>query len=144
MLSEISERTGRRRDNARRSLVMAEARTLVECTGVMYRLVPEVAAAFDAELKATGIKASERLDRQKYEREPQAYRECLIRRVNQIPEVWPLTEQAGEPELDGYIEDLESIAFADDPGPANGPIPEPQPALERETVQTFGKSVEGS
>ena len=48
-----------------------------------------------------------------------------------------------EPELDGYIEDLERVAFADGPGPAYRPIPEPQPALEREIVQKFGKSVEG-
>jgi hypothetical protein len=40
--------------------------------------------------------------------------------------------------------DLERVAFADGPGPAYRPILEPQPVLERETVQTFGKSEPGA
>jgi hypothetical protein len=40
--------------------------------------------------------------------------------------------------------DLERVAFADGPGPVYRPIPEPQPALGRETVQTFGKSEPGA
>ncbi len=68
-LSEISARTGRRRDNVRRSLLMAEARALVECSGETYRLVPDVRSALDDELEASGIKRAERLQRDRYERE---------------------------------------------------------------------------
>jgi hypothetical protein len=120
-LTEISERTGRRRDNVRRALVMAEVRSLVECSGEIYRLGPEFRSALDDELEASGIKRAERLDRRKYERERQAYRERLIRRANGIPEVWSSMGRAEEPEPDGYIEDLE-------------PVPDP------ETFQPPGKS----
>jgi hypothetical protein len=72
-------------------------------------LAPEFAAALDNELEATGIKRAERLDRQKYEREREIYRERLIRRRNRIPEVWPSTGRAGEPEPDGFTEDLQRV-----------------------------------
>ncbi len=120
-LSEISARTGRRRDNVRRALVMAEARALVECSGETYRLVPEFAAALDAELEASGIKRAERLQRDRYEREREVYRGRLIRRRNRIPEVWPSTGRAGEPEPDGFTEDLEPVEV----GPAPPASPEP-------------------
>ncbi len=116
-LSEISARTGRRRYDVRRALQMLlepaplspDRRPLVECSGETYRLVPEFRLALDAELEATGIKASERRDRQKYEREREIYRERLIRRRNRIPEVWPSTGRAWEPEPDGRTEDLEPV-----------------------------------
>jgi hypothetical protein len=108
-LSEIAARTGRRRYDVRRALVMAEARALVECSGETYRLVPEFAAALDEELEASGIKRAERLQRDRYEREREAYRSRLIRRRNRIPEVWPSTGRAGELEPDGFTEDLERV-----------------------------------
>jgi DNA-binding transcriptional ArsR family regulator len=116
-LSEIAARTGRRRYDVRRALQMLQEpaplsphpRPLVECFGETYRLAPEFAAALDNELEATGIKRAERLDRQKYEREREIYRERLIRRRNRIPEVWPSTGRAGEPEPDGFTEDLQRV-----------------------------------
>jgi putative DNA primase/helicase len=108
-LSEIAARTGRRRYDVRRALVLAEARALVECSGETYRLVPEFAAALEDELEASGIKRAERLQRDRYEREREAYRSRLIRRRNRIPEVWPSTGRAGEPEPDGFVEDLERV-----------------------------------
>ncbi len=116
-LSEIAARTGRRRYDVRRALQMLlepaplspHPLPLVECSGETYRLAPEFAASLDNELEATGIKASERLDRQKYEREREIYRERLIRRRNRIPEVWPSTGRAGEPEPDGFTEALERV-----------------------------------
>jgi hypothetical protein len=108
-LSEIAARTGRRRDNVRRALVMAEARALVECSGENYRLVPEFAAALNEELEASGIKRAERLQRDRYEREREAYRERLIRRRNRTPEVLQSTGRGGELEPDGLTEDLERV-----------------------------------
>jgi len=99
-LSELSRRTGRRPYNVRRALVMAEARPLVECSGDTYRLVPEFAAALDNELEASGIKLSERLDRQRYERQREAYREHIARRRLRIPD-------GRRP--DGRISDLERV-----------------------------------
>ena len=75
----------------RRALLMAEAHALVECSGETYRLVPEFRCALDAELEATGIKASERLERRKYEREREAYRERIARWRLRKPDVWPRT-----------------------------------------------------
>jgi hypothetical protein len=135
-LSEISERTGRRRDNVRRALVMAEARALVECSGEPYRLVPEFRCALDAELEATGIKASERLDRRKYEREREAYRERIARWRLRKPNAWPAHVQ----EPDGYIEDLEPVEVAESSGPTPDPEPDPLPAPEREIFHSSGKS----
>jgi hypothetical protein len=140
-LTEISERTGRRRDNVRRSLVMAEARSLVECFEETYRLVPEFAAALDAELEATGIKTSERLDRQRYERERQAYQERIARWRLRQSEVWLAHVQ----EPDGYIEDLEPLECVEaspepeNPGLTPDPVPESQPGPGREIVQSIGK-----
>jgi DNA-binding transcriptional ArsR family regulator len=116
-LSEMAARTGRRRYDVRRALQMLlepaplspHPLPLVECSGETYRLAPEFAAALDNELEATGIKRAERLDRQKYEREREIYRERLIRRRNRIPEVWPSTGRAGEPEPDGFTEDLQRV-----------------------------------
>jgi hypothetical protein len=99
----------------RRSLVKAEARSLIECFGETYRLGPEFADALDAVLKATGKKASGRLDRQEYERERHSYRERLIRRANRIPGVWPSTGRVGKPEPEGYIEDLVRVESTDSP-----------------------------
>jgi len=99
-LSVLSDRTGRRRYDVRRALVMAEARALVECSGDTYRLVPEFAAALDNELEASGIKLSERLDRQRYERQREAYREHIARRRLRIPD-------GRRP--DGRISDLERV-----------------------------------
>jgi hypothetical protein len=100
---------------------MAEARALVECSGETYRLVPEFVAALDAELEASGIKRAERLQRDRYEREREAYRERLIRRRNRIPEVWPSTGRAGEPEPDGFTEDLEPVEAGPAPPVASEP-----------------------
>jgi len=132
-LSEISERTGRRRDNVRRALVMAEAHALVECSGQTYRLVPEFRLALDTELEASGIKASERLERRKYE--PEAYRERIARWSLRKLEVWPARVQ----ELDGFIEDLKPVEVAEGPGPTFNPEPESLPAPEREIVHSSGK-----
>ncbi len=93
----------------RRALVMAEARALVECSGENYRLVPEFAAALNEELEASGIKRAERLQRDRYEREREAYRERLIRRRNRTPEVLQSTGRGGELEPDGLTEDLERV-----------------------------------
>jgi hypothetical protein len=106
-LSVLSAGTGRRRYDVRRALRLLEARALVECSGETYRLVPEFAAALDLELEATGIKRSERLDRERYERQREAYRDRLTRRRNGLPVARPPTGQAGEP--DGFIEDLERV-----------------------------------
>ncbi len=122
-LSEIAARTGRRRYDVRRALVMAEARTLVECSGETYRLVPEFAAALDEELEASGIKRAERLQRDRYEREREAYRSRLIRWRNRIPEVWPSTGRAGELEPDGFTEDLQRVEAE----PASPAVPETNP-----------------
>jgi hypothetical protein len=119
-LSEIAAWTGRRRYDVRRALVMAEARALVECSGETYRLVPEFAAALDDELEVSGVKRAERLQRDRYEREREAYRSRLIRRRNRIPEVWPSTGRAGELEPDGFTEDLE---------PAPEPVPDREPVI---------------
>ncbi len=88
-LSELSDRTGRRRYNVRRALKLLEARHLVECSGELYRLVPEFAVALDNELEATGIKRAERLQRARHADESVAYRrhleECRRRRASDPP-----------------------------------------------------------
>jgi hypothetical protein len=113
-LSVLSARTGRRRCDVRRALRLLEARALVECSGDTYRLVPEFAAALDLELEATGIKRSERLDRERYERQREAYRDRLTRRRYGL--LAPAsTSRAGEP--DGYIEDLERVEPEQKPEP---------------------------
>ena len=94
-LSEISGRTGRRRDNVRRALRLLEARALVECSGETYRLVPEFFASLDAELESSGIKRAERLQRDRYACEREAYREHIARRRLRVP--------------DGSTEDLERV-----------------------------------
>jgi DNA-binding transcriptional ArsR family regulator len=110
-LSEITERTGRRQDNVRRALVKAEARRLVECSGETYRLVSEFAAALANELKATGIVDSERLDRQRYERQQMAYRDAW--RAGAIKKArWRDFYRKWEkqnPEPAGFIEDLKPL-----------------------------------
>lgn len=114
-LSVLSERTGRRRCDVRRALRLLEARALVECSGDTYRLVPEFAVALDLELEATGIKRSERLDWERYERQREAYRDRLTRRRYGLPVARPPTGQAGEP--DGLIEDLERVEPEQKPEP---------------------------
>src|SRR5215213_45654 len=66
------------------------------------------------ELEATGIKASERLDRMKYEREREANRERITRLRLRIP--------------DGYTEDLEPVEAS---VAAESPGPTPKPVLEQ-------------
>ncbi len=124
-LSDLSDRTGRKRYNVRRALQLLEARSLVECSGGVYRLVPDFRSALDYELEASGIKGSERLDRQRYERQREAYRDRLIRRRNGLPEVWPTMGRAEEPEPDGFIEDLERVEPEGNPhAPAEPPCAE--------------------
>jgi len=115
---------------------MAEARALVECSGETYRLGPEFRSALDDELEASGIKRAERLDRRKYERERQAYRERLMRRANRIPEVWPSTGRAGELEPDGYIEDLEPVEVGGATDPGSGPSPAPEREIAPDALIT--------
>jgi DNA-binding transcriptional ArsR family regulator len=110
-LSEITSRSGRRRDNVRRDLAKAEARALVECSGETYRLVPEFAAALEDELRVTGIERSERLDRQRYERQRKAFREAW-RAVAVKKGRWSEFHREWEkrnPELDGFVEDLKRV-----------------------------------
>ncbi|MDP9486219.1 MAG: bifunctional DNA primase/polymerase, partial [Actinomycetota bacterium] len=109
-LSVLSVRTGRRRYDLRRALEVLEARELVECSGETYRLVPAFAAALDNELEASGIKRSERLDKEKYERQREVYRDRIARRrfVRSVQR---------EPEPDGYIEDLERVEPERNPEP---------------------------
>jgi predicted transcriptional regulator len=112
-LLEISERTGRRRHNVRRALRLLEARALVECSEETYRLVPEFAAALDAELEASGVKLSERLDEQRYRRQQQAFRAAweagavTKSRHRRFFREW----ESRNPKLeaDGFIEELERV-----------------------------------
>ncbi len=76
-IGELVAGTGRRRDNVRRTLRKLEARQLVECCGETVHLVADFAAALKRELEVSGITRSERLDRERYEREREAYREHL-------------------------------------------------------------------
>ena len=77
---------------------MPEARALVECSGETYHLVPEFAAALDAELEASGMKRAERLQRDRYACEREAYRKHIARRRPRVP--------------DGSTEDLERVEVA--------------------------------
>ena len=127
-LSEIAERTGRRQDNVRRALVEAEARRLVECSEETYRLVPEFAAALAKELKETGIVDSERLDRQRYERQQRAYREAW--RAGAIKKArWRDFYRKWEkrnPEPGGFIEDLKPLETLQKPSAPNPVITDAQ------------------
>ncbi len=114
-LSEIAARTGRRRYDVRRALVMAEARALVECSGETYRLVPEFAAALNEELEASGIKRAERLQHDRYACEREAYREHIARRRLRVP--------------DGYTEDLERVETAESPSPTLEPVSDREPVI---------------
>jgi putative DNA primase/helicase len=117
-LSEITARSGgRRRDNVCRALAEAEGRALVECSGEMYRLVPEFAAALQNELRGSGIERSERLDRQRYERQREAFREAWRAgaakkgRWSEFHREW----ERRNPESDGFIEDLKLVEASERP-----------------------------
>lgn len=120
-LSEISERTGRRRDNVRRDLRELESRPLVECSGETYRLVPEFAGALDRELETSGIKLSERLDKQRYQRQQEAFREAWAAgavtksRHREFFRKWE--SRNPEREADGFIEELERVEPEGKPQP---------------------------
>jgi predicted transcriptional regulator len=110
-LSELSERTGRRRYDVRRSLRLLKTRALVECSGDTCRLVPEFASALDRELEASGIKRSERLDKEKYERQREAYRDHRTRLRNGLSKLQPSTGRVvvRGTQPDWHIEDLERV-----------------------------------
>jgi Bifunctional DNA primase/polymerase, N-terminal/Primase C terminal 1 (PriCT-1) len=128
-LSEITARSGgRRRDNVRRALAEAEGRALVECSGEMYRLVPEFAAALQNELRGTGIERSERLDRQRYERQREAFREAWRAgavkkgRWSEFHREW----ERRNPESDGFIEDLKLLEAVQKPSAPNPVVTDAQ------------------
>lgn len=129
-ISELCERTGRRRDNVRRSLQKLEARGLVECSGETVRLVADFRDALRTELEVTGILRSERLQRERHEREREGY-ECVLRERRR--------EQARS-RVSGLISELERVEIAESPGPIPEPVREPQHAPERGIVQPIGKS----
>ena len=112
-LSDLCDRTGRRRDNVRRALRLLESRALVECSGETYRLVPGFADALDAELEQSGIKLSERLDNQRYQRQQEAFREAweagavTKSRHREFFREWE--ERNPKREGDGFIQDLERV-----------------------------------
>lgn len=119
-LSVLSDRTGRRRCDVRRSLKRLEAPALVECSGETVRLVADFAAALERELEVTGISRSERMDRDRYKREQDAFREAWEAgavkkdRWRDFHREW---EQRNPKEPDGYIEDLERIEPEQTPEP---------------------------
>jgi len=113
-LDGLSERTGRRRCDVRRSLKLLEARALVECAGETYRLVPEFSASLDRELEATGILRAEHLDHARYERQREAYRERFTSRHLRKP--------------DGRIGELRRVEPEPENPPADSPAPVPSVA----------------
>ncbi|MDP9488080.1 MAG: primase C-terminal domain-containing protein, partial [Actinomycetota bacterium] len=125
-IGELAARISRRRDNVRRSLRRLEAAALIECSGETVRLVADFAAALERELEVTGITRSERLDRDRYKREQDAFRAAweagAVRkdRWRDFHREW----EEGNPEPDGYIEDLERIEPEQTPETENPTAPE--------------------
>jgi hypothetical protein len=103
---QLSERTGRRPDNVRRSLRKLEPRRLVECSGGTYRLVSEFAAALARELELDGVPDAERLQRQRYEDQRAGYVAWLEERGR---------ERRRRRKSDGLISDLEPVQTSGKP-----------------------------
>ncbi len=83
---EIRRMRGRVAEFCRRALdAEPSVKEVDDALFEMGRRLLEFAAALDEELEASGIKRAERLQRERYEREREAYRERLIRRRNRIP-----------------------------------------------------------
>ncbi len=119
-IGELVAGTGRRRDNVRRSLKKLEAHALVECSGETVRLVEDFAVALERELEVTGITRSERLQRERYERERETYRKYL-------------GDRRRKP--DGTTSELERVEASEGtgiPGPAPQLDQEPEPAADVE------------
>lgn len=72
-LSELAERSSRRRDNVKRSLKLLEARCLVDCFGATVRLVADFRSALGNELLATGILATEEYQKARHEDDRRKY-----------------------------------------------------------------------
>lgn len=117
-ISELCERTGRRRDNVRRSLNKLEARGLVECSDEVVRLVEDFRDALRAELEVTGILRAERLQRERHEREREGYQRALSERRRERVRL----------RVSGFISELEPLGRV-----------EASPEPERESVESTGK-----
>lgn len=133
-IGELVAGTGRRRDNVRRTLRRLEPRALVECSGENVRLVADFAAALELELESTGITLSERLDREKYEREREGYKALFRERRrgrNAYREYLEAIEADKKPvgatsELE-RVESSEPLEKPDSPGPIPTPTGEQNP-----------------
>lgn len=84
-IAELSEAVSTRRDNVRRVLKRLEGTRLVECSSERYTLSADFLSRLDAELEDSGIKRSERLQRQRHELQRQAYRLRLEERRTRRP-----------------------------------------------------------
>ncbi len=116
-IGELVAWTGRRRDNIRRDLNELAPRALVECSGENVRLVADFPRALESELEVTGILCSERLQRDRHERQREAYRAHLKeRRRGQNSEA--------DKEPSGTISELERVEALESSGLTLEPVPE--------------------